>query len=278
MLIKDKDILSNDKDKTNKNDAPKKSARYTINKKNMKQAWGDAFDYYLRGITEKYLNFHGRATRLEFFGFMVAQGILFFPLYIFSEYVEMPMLVYFFYFATFIPTVAVLVRRFHDINKKAFLYLFLGLLSILSAFFISYFSLILILLWVSLVYVLAYRPSYAGIGLFGEPQVDDEVYEQDNGPILKKFIMISLICLLVISILTYVNFDNWKRQSTQKSTIDSILTTAEMMSVDKSLSDEQIKVVQKEVINMLKALDGQTVSEAKIHSNIEKIISNIVAK
>ena len=278
MLIKDKDILSNDKDKTNKNDDPKKSARYTINKKNKKQAWGDAFDYYLRGITEKYLNFHGRATRLEFFGFMVAQGILFFPLYIFSEYVEMPMLVYFFYFATFIPTVAVLVRRFHDINKKAFLYLFLGLTTILSVFFISYFSLILFLMWIALIYVMAYRPTYPGIGLFGEPQVDDEIYEQDNEPILKKFVIISSICLLVISILTCINFDNWKRQNAQKSAIDNILTTAEMLSVDKSLTDEQIKLVQKEVINMLKSLEGQTVSEAKIHSNIEKIINKISGK
>ena len=66
----------------------------------MRTAWGDAFDYYLRGITEKYLNFHGRASRLEFWGFMVASGIVFFPLYGLSIYVDMPMLVYYYYLAT----------------------------------------------------------------------------------------------------------------------------------------------------------------------------------
>ncbi len=278
MLIKDKDILSSDKTQKQDEQSEKKAKRYVINKNNMKQAWGDAFDYYIRGITENYLNFHGRATRLEFFGFMVAQGLLFFPLYIFSKYVDMPMLVYIFYLTTFIPTIAVLVRRFHDINKKASLYLFLGLLAVLSSFFISYFSLILVILWFVLIYIVLYRSSYDGIGIFGEPQVNDEIYEQDNEPILKKFINLSIICLIVISIISYVNFDNWRRQNAQKSAIDNILTTAEMMSVDKSLSDKQIEIVQKRVMEMLKSMDGQAVSEAVIKANIEKIISQINPK
>ena len=49
MLVKD--IQSN---KTQKDvvKTPTPPSRNVIDKKNMKKAWGDVFDYYLRGITE----------------------------------------------------------------------------------------------------------------------------------------------------------------------------------------------------------------------------------
>ena len=273
MLIKDKDILSNSNSETQSNEP--KAKKYVIDRRNMKQAWGDAFDYYFRGITEKYLSFHERASRLEFWGFMASQGIIFFPLYFISEYVDMPLLVYYFYFATLIPMVAVLVRRFHDINKKASLYLFLGILSVLSAFVLGYFSFILFLAWFAWMAYMLFRPSYNEIGIFGVPLENDEVYGQDNEPILKKFRFLAMACLFIILILTGVNFDNWRRQNAQKSAIDHILSTAEIMSMSKSLSDEQSKEVQKQVLSMLKSMDGQVVSEKEIQNNIVKIIDQI---
>ena len=47
MLIKDKDILSNKVNEKVLETAPTKSK---IDKKNMRSAWGDAFDYYIRGF------------------------------------------------------------------------------------------------------------------------------------------------------------------------------------------------------------------------------------
>ena len=44
MLIKDKDILSNKVNEKVLETAPTKSK---IDKKNMRSAWGDAFDYYI---------------------------------------------------------------------------------------------------------------------------------------------------------------------------------------------------------------------------------------
>lgn len=103
----------------------------------MRAAWGDAFDYYIRGITEKYLMFRGRASRLEFWGFAVAAGIMWIPLYFVGEYAEMPLLPYYFSLATLLPTVAVTARRLHDINKNAALYLIPGAVLAASGFFIG---------------------------------------------------------------------------------------------------------------------------------------------
>ncbi len=121
MLVKDKDILVEDPEKKDgdnaeKSPAPQKPQRPKIKKENMRAAWGDAFDYYIRGITEKYLLFRGRASRLEFWGYAAAAGIMWIPLYFVGEYAEMPLLPYYFALATLLPTVAVTARRLHDIN------------------------------------------------------------------------------------------------------------------------------------------------------------------
>lgn len=141
MLVKDKDILVEDPEKKDgdnaeKSPAPQKPQRPKIKKENMRAAWGDAFDYYIRGITEKYLLFRGRASRLEFWGYAAAAGIMWIPLYFVGEYAEMPLLPYYFALATLLPTVAVTARRLHDINKNAALYLIPGTVLAASGFFI----------------------------------------------------------------------------------------------------------------------------------------------
>ena len=143
MLIKDKDILAEDPKPEDTN----KKNRIKIDKKHMREAWGDSFDYYIRGITERYLKFHGRATRLEFWGFFVVSGIILIPLYLLGVYIEMPLLPYYYVAVTFLPAVAVSVRRLHDINKRASLYLALGIIITLSAIFIKWWALIPLALW-----------------------------------------------------------------------------------------------------------------------------------
>jgi uncharacterized membrane protein YhaH (DUF805 family) len=148
MLIKDKNILVEDETKTETpNNKKVKEPRPRINRESMKAAWGDAFDYYLRGITEKYLVFRGRASRLEFWGYCVAQGIVLIPIYFLGDYVDMPLLVYYYLAATFLPFVGLMCRRFHDVNKSAKLYLICGFVFLASAFFIRYWAIVLLLLW-----------------------------------------------------------------------------------------------------------------------------------
>jgi len=275
MLMKDKDILSSEKPSTDeKREIKPKKPR--ISKEDMRTAWGDAFDYYLRGITEKYLYFHGRATRLEFWGFMVASGIVFFPLYALSIYVDMPMLVYYYCFATIIPTIGVTVRRFHDINKKASLYLFLGLLIAFSWFFIGIFSIVLLLLWGGVIAKLLLRETDITEGLFGMANENDEVYGESNILIIKKFMFLSIVCLFLIVGITITKFDDWKRQNEQKSTIDNILEMVVIQGQNNSLNDTQIKEVQKQMMGILKTLDGQAISEEDIAKKVNEVVSSYI--
>ncbi len=275
MLMKDKDILSSEKPSTDeKREIKPKKPR--ISKEDMRTAWGDAFDYYLRGITEKYLYFHGRATRLEFWGFMVASGIVFFPLYGLSVYVDMPMLVYYYCFATIIPTIGVTVRRFHDINKKASLYLFLGLLIAFSWFFIGIFSIVLLLLWGRVIAKLLLRETDITEGLFGMANENDEVYGESNILIIKKFMFLSIVCLFLIVGITITKFDDWKRQNEQKSTIDNILEMVVIQGQNNSLNDTQIKEVQKQMMGILKTLDGQAISEEDIAKKVNEVVSSYI--
>ena len=150
MLVKDKDILvdGGEPKKEDENIKKDKIQKPAIKKENMSSAWGDAFDYYLRGITEKYLRFRGRATRFEFWGFMVAASLIWIPFYFVTEYAEMPMLPYYFALATLLPTVAVAARRLHDLNKNAVLFLLPLALLAASGFFIGlYVALTLVAIW-----------------------------------------------------------------------------------------------------------------------------------
>ena len=209
MLVKDKDILA---DKTTNVNIKIKKPH--IQKENMRSAWGDAFDYYIRGITEKYLQFHGRASRLEFWGFMVVSGIVFFPLYLLSDYVEMPLLCYCYLLATLIPTVAVAARRLHDINKNAFIYLISGVILALTAFIphVGYWAVIPVLAWCVYLIKLFFVKSDMTDNAYGQANEEDEIYGDDNLTILKKFRFIALVWLVFWCGLTYTKFDDWQRQ------------------------------------------------------------------
>lgn len=270
MLIKDKDILA--EDVTNENAC--RSCKCCIKKENMRAAWGDAFDYYIRGITEKYLQFRGRASRLEFWGFMVASSIVLVPLYLLGHYVRMPLLPYYYLLATAIPTVAVAARRVHDINKNAFFNLGLVVLTPLLGIFIGYWAVIPLVLAIVWLIILFSRPTDLNEGLYGAPNPSDEIYGDDNVRIIYKFRFISLLLGIILLSLAYIQFDNWSRQAEYLATNDLILERIEDAGKKAGLSSQQIEAAQKVMKNTLKSWNGKVVQPEDIAREIEKSLQS----
>lgn len=275
MLMKDKDILADDNNKEGKKEkkqAPK------IDKKNMSSAWGDAFDYYIRGITEKYLYFHGRATRLEFFGFMVASFIVFFVMYGLGVYIDMPMLAYYFAGATLIPTIAVLVRRFHDINKKAMVFLVILGICCLSGIFIGFWALILVAVWAVFIAKMLLKPSSLEESIFGPGLENDEIYEKDNELIIKKFFKLAVSLFIGILLFSGYNFDVWKAKNAQKQLYNDTLEKVATLGAENNLSKEEIKKAQDIVRGVFRKQSGQKASIDEINKFIETTVLSFKKK
>lgn len=275
MLMKDKDILADDNNKEGKKEkkqAPK------IDKKNMSSAWGDAFDYYIRGITEKYLYFHGRATRLEFFGFMVASFIVFFVMYGLGVYIDMPMLAYYFAGATLIPTISVLVRRFHDINKKAMVFLVILGICCLSGIFIGFWALILVAVWAVFIAKMLLKPSSLEESIFGPCLENDEIYEKDNELIIKKFFKLAVSLFIGILLFSGYNFDVWKAKNAQKQLYNDTLEKVATLGAENNLSKEEIKKAQDIVRDVFRKQSGQKASIDEINKFIETTVLSFKKK
>lgn len=275
MLMKDKDILADD---NNKEDKKEKKQAPKIDKKNMSSAWGDAFDYYIRGITEKYLYFHGRATRLEFFGFMVASFIVFFVMYGLGVYIDMPMLAYYFAGATLIPTIAVLVRRFHDINKKAMVFLVILGICCLSGIFIGFWALILVAVWAVFIAKMLLKPSAVVESIFGPNLEDDEIYEKDNELIIKKFFKLAVSLFIGILLFSGYNFDVWKAKNAQKQLYNDTLEKVATLGAENNLSKEEIKKAQDIVRDVFRKQSGQKASVDEINKFIETTVLSFKKK
>ncbi len=275
MLVKDKDILvdGGEPKKEDENVKKDKVQKPSIKKENMRSAWGDAFDYYLRGITEKYLRFRGRATRLEFWGFMVAAALIWIPLYFMAEYAEMPMLPYYFALATLLPTVAVAARRLHDLNKNAVLFLLPLALLAASGFFIGlYAALTLVAIWAIFLIKLLSKPTDEQTGFYGEPNENDEVYGDDNERILKKFRFIALLILIIWLAVAGAKFEDWSQQAQQRATIDNIMQQIITQGQNANLSPEQMKNAQTQMMEALKQMSGKTVSPEDLQKQITDIV------
>ena len=254
MLIKDKDILAEEpKPETKKHKRPK------IDKKAMREAWGDAFDYYIRGITEKYLKFHGRATRLEFWGFFAVSGIFLIPLYLLGNYIDMPLLPYYYVAVTFLPAVAVAVRRLHDINKRASLYLAIGIIAALSAVFIKWWALIPLALWAIMLIRLWSKETDISDGLFGPAEETDEIYGKDNLPIIKKFRFFALILLVLWVAGAFVQFGDWSLQANQTAVNESIMERIDTAGEKAGLTAKEIEEAKNIMKQNLKKWNGKTV-------------------
>lgn len=87
-------------------------------------------EWYLKVIRDNYANFEGRARRTEYWMFTLIHIIIIFALAFMSGFLAdtglemLPLIVIGIYFlATFIPTLAVTVRRLHDTGKSGWYYL-----------------------------------------------------------------------------------------------------------------------------------------------------------
>ena len=275
MLIKDKDILAEDETSDTSEQKQLKAQRPRINRENMRAAWGDAFDYYLRGITEKYLMFRGRATRLELWGYAVAQGIVLIPLYFLGDYVDMPLLVYYYLAATAIPFVGLMCRRFHDVNKSAMLYLIAGLIFLSSTFFIGYWALALLLLWAIVLIRIFSLPTDISEGLYGAPNENDEIYGEDNIRIIHKFRLLALVLAVMWLGITYYHFNNWSTQAQQTAFKNDLMEQIEDGAKKAGLSKEQSQAARQIMEQTLKAWGGQEVKEDDINKTVNDIIKKL---
>lgn len=276
MLIKDKDILVKEEDVKTKADKEIDAERSSEYKAHMSEAWGDAFDYYLVGITSKYLQFFGRASRLELWGFLASSLIVCIPLYFLGEYIDMPMLVYYFFLATLIPTFAVMSRRLHDLNKKSMPYLVVGVILVIISFFVGIYVGAFAIVWWAYLVVLFSKPSNLEDSVFGEPSEEDEIYGLDNERIINKFRFIALVLIFVGLGLAFIKFNNWSTQTQQKATIENIMETIATKGTELNLSQKQIIQAQDEMKKTLRKVQGQYVSFDELDEYIENAIKSVL--
>lgn len=272
MLIKDKDILAQNKSEETEQTVVAAPVTRGILKERMSSAWGDAFDYYLRAITAKYLVFGGRATRLEFWGYAAVASLLYVPLCFLGNYAGIPLLPYYFALATLIPTAAVATRRLHDINKRAGIYLTITILLGVGAFFASVYVLLPLLVWMFFLVYLFSKPTFDGEGLYGEANEDDEIYGSDNLPIIHKFRLIAIVMSLIWLGATMIKFDDWSRQAEQKGTIEQILEDVSVQAEALSYSPQQTEIAKREMMNILKALQGKEFSRDQLNDYISQAV------
>lgn len=273
-IFQDKDILV--QNQTDDEDTVKKAApvKNGIKSENMSSAWGDAFDYYLRGITARYLQFGGRATRLEFWGYAAAASLLYIPLYFLGDYIDQPLLPYYYALATLIPAAAVATRRLHDINKRATLYLIITAVLCVSCFLALAYAIIPMLLWMLYMAKVFTVETYEEDGLYGAPNEDDEIYGSDSLPIIRTFRLIAIVMSIFWLGFSLVKFDDWSRQSEQKGNIDTILEEVLIQGQEQSLSPQQIDAAQTEMKNILKKLQGKSVSQPQLKDYIQQVIQH----
>ncbi|AWH84605.1 DUF805 domain-containing protein [Flavobacterium album] len=81
-------------------------------------------EWYLKVVRDNYANFSGRARRSEYWYFILFNLIFLIALYVLAMLIgTIGMALYGIYaLATFVPGLAVAVRRLHDINKSGWYY------------------------------------------------------------------------------------------------------------------------------------------------------------
>ena len=103
-------------------------------------------DWYRKVVFDNYSNFSGRASRSEYWYFMlcnflvivltIALGVI--CTAAFGEIGVVFTIIYFIYaLAMLIPNIAVLVRRLHDVNKSGWFY-FVALIPVIGSFWLLF--------------------------------------------------------------------------------------------------------------------------------------------
>lgn len=75
-------------------------------------------EWFLKCIKESYADFNGRARRSEYWYFVLWNAIIGFVLAFIFGLLKVPSLAYLYTLAVFVPSLAVGVRRLHDIGKS----------------------------------------------------------------------------------------------------------------------------------------------------------------
>jgi uncharacterized membrane protein YhaH (DUF805 family) len=94
-------------------------------------------DWYLK-VLKQYADFNGRARRKEYWMFVLVNVIISLVLGVIAGIIRMPILGTIYSLAVLVPTIAVSVRRMHDIGKSGWV-LLLGLIPLIGA--------IILLIW-----------------------------------------------------------------------------------------------------------------------------------
>jgi len=99
------------------------------------------YEWYIKCITTDYFNFQGRARRKEYWMFTLFSSIIYTIFFIiFAKIMSSPngyiITVVIYTLAVFFPTLAVTVRRLHDINRSGWWYLlnFIPVIGVLIIF------------------------------------------------------------------------------------------------------------------------------------------------
>jgi uncharacterized membrane protein YhaH (DUF805 family) len=94
-------------------------------------------DWYLK-VLKKYADFQGRASRSEYWYFALFSFLIAMSLAVITYFVHVLSFLYFLYvLGVLIPSLAVGVRRLHDIGKSGF-WCFIGLVPILGGLYLLF--------------------------------------------------------------------------------------------------------------------------------------------
>ena len=89
-------------------------------------------EWYLKVVRDNYANFNGRASRQEYWMFILFNFIFTIVVGFIDGFLSLGFLSLLYLLAILIPGLAVLVRRLHDVNKSGW-WLFIGLIPIIGA-------------------------------------------------------------------------------------------------------------------------------------------------
>lgn len=110
---------------------------------------------------------------------------------------------------------------------------------------------------------------------YGAPNDNDEIYGEDNLPIVRKFRFLALTLLAVWLAITGAKLEDWSQQAQQKAAIDLIMDKVLIEGQDAKLTPEQIKAAQGQMLGVLKTLSGQRVSEKEIMEQVDKAVKAV---
>jgi uncharacterized membrane protein YhaH (DUF805 family) len=81
-------------------------------------------NWSLTVVTDNYTNFSGRARRSEYWSFVLVNFLIIFAIFHVSYFIHSEILPVIYIIAVLVPTLAVSVRRVHDLGRSGWYYIF----------------------------------------------------------------------------------------------------------------------------------------------------------